>query len=363
MRTDFVLQCGVDEATPSPQGAAAGKEGGSLGATGATASRTSVSLDTSPPATTPCCTAACGEPPPTVRLPEGIAEFLDLLRETAARGAPLYPWSLFKLILGGRLYELFTALGKKQQRHLRSFDWERARDTLFAQVLAFEAPPLTLQRLCEIAWKPPHQQLEKLFFALKKLVRVRDGCTEWPSLPAIPTDEAFKRRLAAANAVSQPLSSVLRVASRGGASSSAGCGEAARCGCPCCVDWLSELLEQQQQQQQQHSRYSSEGPLETETEGEADASSAAAQEEAGGSQEEGGRCQTAVFAHGDKCNGGGASRKRNSEEVCIAEAPGATDTEADLPAAPRKRRVDGGQFIESSGNTEGDGAAKGQDAP
>ncbi|OEH77100.1 hypothetical protein cyc_04863 [Cyclospora cayetanensis] len=166
-----------------------------------------------------------------------------------------------------------------------------------------------------------------------QLVRVRDGCTEWPSLPAIPTDEAFKRRLAAANAVR-------------------GKGRKAQQDfsppfLPAGLFFAVEIT----------------GPLETETEGEADASSAAAQEEAGGSQEEGGRCQTAVFAHGDKCNGGGASRKRNSEEVCIAEAPGATDTEADLPAAPRKRRVDGGQFIESSGNTEGDGAAKGQDAP
>ena len=30
-------------------------------------------------------------------------------------------------------------------------------------------PPLTLQRLCEVALKPPHQQIEKLYFCLKKV--------------------------------------------------------------------------------------------------------------------------------------------------------------------------------------------------
>lgn len=211
---DYVLQCGVSSSVKEAQtpGSSTGRTSNfscgcacRAGFAAIPSSPPSPSSDggisRGPPPGATACTAACGGPPAVMRMPQGTAEDWDVLKEAATRGAPTYPWALVKVVLAGRLYGLFSSLGKKQQRQLRSFEWERARDTVYAQVLSFRSPPLTLQRLCEVALKPEHQHVEKLYFSLRKLLRVRDGCFDPPSVPPLSADVSLSDKIAAANAV------------------------------------------------------------------------------------------------------------------------------------------------------------------
>uniref|UniRef100_A0A7S4DFW5 Serine/threonine-protein phosphatase 4 regulatory subunit 2 n=2 Tax=Lotharella globosa TaxID=91324 RepID=A0A7S4DFW5_9EUKA len=102
------------------------------------------------------------------------ADLDEIIRDVAEIGASRYPWEHLKALLIQKLEEVIDAYRVKDSKTLE-VDGE-AFDTRYKRVLefmtAFQSPPFTLQRMCELLHEPKryYTNTEKFFLAFSKLV-------------------------------------------------------------------------------------------------------------------------------------------------------------------------------------------------
>ncbi|PHJ24504.1 ppp4r2 [Cystoisospora suis] len=156
----------------------------------------STGSSSSPPPHKPICSCHCaccinsaggegGELSPRIvgqqqlASPELPQEGLDVLKEIARTGSCRYPWGVVKIVLAAKAEQVFAEMAKSKGKKRVSFDWVTARNLCCYQIMQFNKPPLTVQRLCELLLRPMYGVLEKFFFAVRKVLLVR-GCIYEP---------------------------------------------------------------------------------------------------------------------------------------------------------------------------------------
>jgi len=111
----------------------------------------------------------------------------EILREIARSGMICYPWELIKPIVAHKIEKVVGKYKLKKLQHsnqltLKSRIKEQSEQCLqdkleiYDKLLAFENPPWTIQRICEILLQNPgtqHHTREGLLFALRRLINVK----------------------------------------------------------------------------------------------------------------------------------------------------------------------------------------------
>jgi len=111
----------------------------------------------------------------------------EILREIARSGMICYPWELIKPIVAHKIEKVVGKYKLKKLQHsnqltLKSRIKEQSEQCLQDKLeindklLAFENPPWTIQRICEILLQNPetqHHTREGLLFALRRLINVK----------------------------------------------------------------------------------------------------------------------------------------------------------------------------------------------
>jgi len=119
---------------------------------------------------------------------DGVDGFGDvILQEIARTGMICYPWELIKPIVAHKLEQVVGKYKLKKLYHpdqptLKRLLKEQPENCLqdqleiYDKLLAFENPPWTIQRLCELLLQNPESQYrtrESVLFALQRLINVK----------------------------------------------------------------------------------------------------------------------------------------------------------------------------------------------
>jgi len=123
---------------------------------------------------------------------DGVDGFGDeILQEIARAGMLCYPWELIKPIVAHKVEQVVVKYKLKKldqteevsSRRLLKEQLKRCQTDqleLYDKLLAFENPPWTIQRLCELLLQKPetqHHTREAILFALLKLIKVTTTLT------------------------------------------------------------------------------------------------------------------------------------------------------------------------------------------
>jgi len=135
----------------------------------------------------------------------------EILQEIARTGMLCYPWQLIKPIVAHKLEQMVGKYDPKKLCHsdpvtmkqLSKEQLERCLNDqleLYDKLLAFENPPWTMQRLCELLLQIPgtqHRTRESILFALRRLINVKS------TLGIITPQQYVRNTLANANSIKQ----------------------------------------------------------------------------------------------------------------------------------------------------------------
>jgi len=111
----------------------------------------------------------------------------EILQEISRTGMICYPWELIKPIVAHKIEKVVGKYKLKKLQHsdqltLKSLIKEQSEQCLqdklelYEKLLAFENPPWTIQRICELLLQNPetqHHTREGLLFALQRLINVK----------------------------------------------------------------------------------------------------------------------------------------------------------------------------------------------